>query len=123
MTLRNGLIATVGLLIAVGGLVISAGGSGARADESLDGKALFTEVHKCNMCHAVPAAGIEAKTKSESMKGSDLGGKIEVEFAEIASYVRKEGELDGNQHKKGFKGTDEELQAIIDWLGSLEAAE
>ena len=24
---------------------------------------------------------------------------------------------------KGFKGTDEELQTIIDWLGSLEAQE
>ena len=27
------------------------------------------------------------------------------------------------QHKKDFKGTDEELQAILDWLGSLEAQE
>ena len=87
------------------------------------GQALFTDTHKCNMCHAVPAAGIEAKTKSEKMKGGDLGGKIEAEFAEIAAYVRKEGELDGKTHKKPFKGTDEELKAIIDWLGSLEAAE
>ena len=85
------------------------------------GQALFTDTHKCNMCHAVPAAGIEAKTKSEKMKGGDLGGKIEAEFAEIAAYVRKEGELDGKTHKKPFKGTDEELQAIIDWLGTLEA--
>ena len=95
----------------------------AAAAEELDGKALFTDTHKCNMCHAVPAAEIEAKTKSEKMKGADLGGKLDKEFEEIAAYVRKEGELDGKTHKKPFKGTDEELQAIIDWLGSLEAQE
>ncbi len=95
----------------------------AAEEPTLDGEALFTTTHKCNMCHAVPAAEIEAKTKSEKMKGGDLGGKIEGEFAEIAAYVRKEGELDGKSHKKPFKGTDEELQSIIDWLGSLEAQE
>ena len=107
-------------LFVVGGLLVAA--PAAPAAEQ-DGKALFTDVHKCNMCHAVPAAGIEAKTKSKTMKGGDLGGKIDTELAEIAAYVRKEAEIDGKTHKKPFKGTDEELQAIIDWLGSLEAAE
>ncbi len=92
-------------------------------EPALDGKALFTDTHKCNMCHAVPAADIAAKTKNEKMKGADLGGKVEGELAEIAAYVRKESELDGKTHKKPFKGTDEELQAIVDWLGSLEAQE
>lgn len=88
--------------------------------EELDGKALFVETHKCNMCHAVPAAEIESKTKSESMKGGDLGGEIEAEFDKLAAFMRGEAELDGAKHKKPFKGSDEELQAIIDWLGSLE---
>ena len=57
------------------------------------------------------------------MAGGDLGGKLEAEFEELAAYLRKEGELDGKTHKKGFKGTDEELQTILDWLGSLEAQE
>jgi hypothetical protein len=104
-------------------LVLLSGGSAAVAEGEADGKALFVDTYKCSMCHAVPAAGIEAKTKSESMKGSDMGGKVEGEFAEIAAYVRKEGELDGKTHKKPFKGTDEELQTILDWLGSLEASE
>jgi len=107
-------VLTVGLL---------APSTAAGEDPALDGKALFTETHKCNMCHAVPAVGIEAKTTSEKMKGADLGGKIEAEFAEIAAYVRKEGELDGKTHKRPFKGTDEELQAIVDWLSSLEPQE
>jgi mono/diheme cytochrome c family protein len=89
----------------------------------MDGKALFTDTHNCGMCHAVPAAEIESKTKSEKMKGPELGGKVEAEFDKLAAYMRKAGELDGESHKKEFKGTDEELQAIIDWLGSLEAKE
>lgn len=110
-------IMIVGVMV-VGGLLV--GAPGATAAE-MDGKALFTDAHKCSMCHAVPAEGIEAKTKSKTMKGGDLGGKIDAEFAEIAAYLRKEGEIDGKSHKKPFKGTDEELQTILDWLGTLEA--
>ncbi len=95
----------------------------AEEEPALDGMALFTDTHKCNMCHGVPAADIAAKTKNEKMKGGDLGGEIEGELAELAAYVRKEAELDGKTHKKPFKGTDEELQAIVDWLASLEAQE
>jgi Cytochrome c len=88
--------------------------------EDPPGQTVFL-AQKCNLCHAVPAAGIEAKTESDKMRGKDLGGKVEGEFADIAAFVRKEGERDGKDHKKPFKGTDEELQAILDWLGSLEA--
>lgn len=88
---------------------------------ALDGKKLFVETHKCSMCHAVPAAEIEAKVKTGPMKGADLGGKLEKRIEEVAAYVRKKSEIDGAQHKKEFKGSDEELQAILDWLGSLEA--
>ncbi len=111
-----------GILVVLAALAAATLAPTASAEE-LDGKTLFTETHKCNMCHAVPAAEIEAKTTSEKMKGSDLGGKVEVDFKTLAAYVRKAGELDGESHKKEFKGTDEELQAIIDWLGSLEAQE
>ncbi len=96
---------------------------GAEGDEG-DAQTLYVETFKCNMCHGVAAVGIEAKTTSEKMKGIDLSGyKTDKELAEIAAYARKEADLDGKTHKKGFKGTDEELQTILDWLGSLEAQE
>jgi cytochrome c5 len=79
------------------GLALVAGWSAPVAAEELDGKELFLNVGKCNMCHGVPAAGMK--------------------------YLRKEAPLGESEHTKGFKGTDEELQAIIDWLGSLEAQE
>lgn len=123
MLIRKGLATALGAAFGLTVLVILSGApGGANAAEEPAGQGAFM-AHKCNMCHAVSAAGIEATTKSESMKGADLGGKIEGDFKAIAAYVRKEGEIDGKTHKKGFKGTDEELQAIIDWLGSLEATE
>jgi len=78
---------------------------------------------KCHLCHAVPAAEIEAKTKSEKLKGKDLGGPVEEDFEVMAAYLRKQRELRGNSHKKEFKGRDEELQVILDWLAELEPVE
>ena len=72
---------------------------------------------KCNMCHAVSSAGIEAKTKSEKMFGGDLVDLgAEWEAKKLASYMNQEMEKDGKPHKKEFKGTDEELQVLVDWL-------
>jgi cytochrome c553 len=72
---------------------------------------------KCNMCHAVSTVGIEAKTKSEKMQGPDLVGLGEKWDAKaLAAYMNKDIDKDGKQHKKEFKGTDEELQALVDWL-------
>ena len=119
--MKNSLTLATVLFAAV--LAVSLVAPPAANGEELDGQALFTDTHKCSTCHAVPAVEIEAKTKNEKMKGGDLGGKVEGEFAEIAAYLRKETELDGKSHKKPFKGTDEELQAILDWLATLEAPE
>ncbi len=87
-----------------------------------DGQAVYVE-QKCNLCHSVAAADIEAKTKSDKMKGPDLSGYQTEDFAAVAAYARKEAELDGKSHKKEFKGSDEELQALVDWLLEQKASE
>ncbi len=110
-----------GLALA-GWVVVSPEGLNAQADgEAPEGETLFVGTFKCNMCHGVPAAGIEAKTKSEKMKGAPLGGPIDSDLATLAAYLRKETDRDGAEHKKKFTGSDEELQAIVDWLATLEA--
>ena len=82
--------------------------------EALDGKAVFL-AEKCNTCHGVPAAGIEAKVKSEKMKGPDLPA-CHTEGEWMASYLRQE-EVEGHpKHKQAFKGSDEELGAVIEWI-------
>ena len=88
-----------------------------------DGKAVF-EAQKCQLCHGVSSAGIEATTKSEKLKGPDLTGVGENFDAEwMTKYIKKEVDKEGKKHTKPFKGTDEELQVIIDWLLEQKASE
>ena len=87
------------------------------------GEDLFNN-YKCGMCHAVASAGIEAKVKSDAMKGADLGAyKTEIGADKLLAYVTQAGELDGNKHKKKYAGTPEELTVILEWLAQLDPAE
>ena len=98
-------------LIAVAALALTAAQVNA---QEADGQAVF-EAQKCNMCHGVPAVGIESKTQSEKMKGPDLLiGEWEKDL--LFKYIKQEAKVDDQEHKKGFKGTDEELQVLVDWL-------
>ncbi|NIM00327.1 MAG: c-type cytochrome [Acidobacteria bacterium] len=83
-----------------------------------DGQAAFT-AQKCNMCHSVPQAEIVAKVKSETMKGPDLPN-ADRDAAWIQEFVSRKVQLDGKDHKKEFKGTEEELAAIAAWLVELK---
>lgn len=93
--------------------------SASSGEEVAQGQQVYLD-HKCNMCHAVSTAGIEAKTTSEKMMGPDLVDLAKhetlAEVATLAKYIKQEAKVDGEEHKKGFKGTDEELQVLIDWL-------
>jgi hypothetical protein len=86
-----------------------------------DGQEKFMAA-KCNMCHAVEAAGIEAKVKSEKMAGPDLTGFASRQEEDwFVQYVKKEVQLEGKDHKGTFKGSDEDLKAMYAWLGELSA--
>lgn len=75
---------------------------------------------KCNMCHSVEGAGIQAKTTSEKMRGPDLTEVTTRQSDEfIGSYLRKETEQNGKKHAKAFKGSDEELAALLTWFHQL----
>jgi mono/diheme cytochrome c family protein len=94
----------------------------APAAEAADGKEIFL-AQKCNLCHAVSSAGIEATTTNEKLKGPDLSS-IELPDPEtLAAYLKQEENLDEKKHKKKFSGSDEELKALIDWLKEQAASE
>ncbi|MFQ5569647.1 MAG: c-type cytochrome [Rhodothermales bacterium] len=81
-----------------------------------DGKTVFAE-QGCDQCHAVSTAGIEAKTKSEQEKGPDLEGIGDrLKAKPMMKYLKKAGDREGKSHTKPFKGSDEELQVLVDWL-------
>jgi hypothetical protein len=87
------------------------------ADEkSDDGKKVFVD-NKCNMCHTVNVAGIESK-KSDATDLSVVGKDRTTEF--LTKYLKKEAKLDDKDHKSSFKGTDEDLAKLVDWLSTLK---
>ena len=72
---------------------------------------------KCNLCHSVESADIAAKTKSEKLFGGDLSDVMtRQEEAWVAQYIQRQVQKEGEDHKREFTGSDEELQALIDWL-------
>lgn len=112
-------VLTAAALIAVASL--TPGISPAWAEDAPAGQKLFMD-QKCQMCHSVEAAGIEAMTKSEKMKGPDLSDVADQHDAEwLAQYLKKETDIEGKKHMKAFSGSDEELQQLIDWFESLAA--
>jgi mono/diheme cytochrome c family protein len=84
-----------------------------------DGKAVFLEM-KCNLCHTIDSQGI-AKT-SEKMKAPDLSNAAGlVESADwLKSFMKREVKKDDKNHQREFKGTDEELDAVVQWLMTLK---
>ncbi len=93
----------------------------ARAEEPASpGRSAFL-AQKCDLCHSVPAAGIESKMKSATMKGPDLGPAVSQHDPKLLrDFLRKQGQLGGKDHKKEFTGTDAELAAVLAWLGGLK---
>lgn len=95
------------------------------ADEpakAADGKALFTQF-KCNSCHTVKALGIAKQASAEDEKEKsdrkppDLSGVgKEHNAAWMAKYLMKLEEIDGEKHRKKFRGTEAELKTITGWL-------
>jgi len=89
------------------------------AASELDGKTLFMR-EKCNLCHSIPQEDIEAKVKSEKMLGPDLPTAEAPEDADLMlDFLRQKAEINGEKHKKAFKGSDEELGALVAWLDGL----
>jgi len=94
----------------------ASGALAAAAPAKLDGKQIFL-AQKCNLCHTVSSAGIERTVKSEKVAGPDLTNLAAKQDAGVlAKFLRKEGEINGKKHGKGFTGSDEELGALISWL-------
>ena len=90
------------------------------AEDMDPGHKVFMD-QKCNTCHGVEAAGIEAKMKGK-MAGPDLTKVAQDRDADwITAYLKKEADIDGKKHAKAFTGSDEELQALIDWFEKLAA--
>ena len=111
-------LSIVGLFLGL--LLVLANPAPSQDSESTSGQDLFLS-NRCNTCHAV--ASVEITAKSQKAAGPDLGGYEVEDFDLLARFLRKEEELAGEEHTKTFKGSDEDLRIIVDWLLGLEPAE
>lgn len=91
----------------------------ANAEEENTGKSIF-ENSKCTACHGIESQGIVPKKKSD--KNPDLS-KIhqgETYTADFwAKYLKKDETLNSKKHPIPFKGSDEDLKTMVDWLMSI----
>jgi cytochrome c2 len=78
----------------------------------IDGKKVFLD-QKCNLCHAVSSADIQATGK---IKSPDLSTVAVEDAAKLKKYLRKEETLKNKKHVKAFAGSDDELAAVVAWL-------
>lgn len=85
---------------------------------------------KCSQCHPIEALKI-AKVESdeeeaeeadeEKVDPPDLSGVGKERTAEwIVKWEKKEEQIKGRKHKKKYKGTDEELKTLAEWLATLK---
>lgn len=85
-------------------------------DQDLDGKKIFID-NKCNNCHTVTSFDITSK-KEDATDLSDAGSLGDAQL--MKSYLLKEAKINDQGHKLKFKGTDAELEALVNWLLSLK---
>ncbi|HEY6626125.1 MAG TPA: c-type cytochrome [Ignavibacteriaceae bacterium] len=81
-----------------------------------DGKQIFID-SKCNNCHTVTSMEITSKKDD----ATDLSNASIVGDAPLMkSYLLKETKINDQDHKLKFKGTEVELDALVNWLLTLK---
>lgn len=108
------------LILALAAIILIAGASFSIAQDApqgKDGKAVFTE-QKCDMCHSVNSLGLASKKKTGAYDLSNVAADGNAEL--FAKYLKKDAEIKGKKHPAQFKGSDEDLKIISEWLATLK---
>jgi hypothetical protein len=85
----------------------------------LDGQQIFAD-SKCIKCHSVESLEI-VSSKDKPLDLSNVGADKDAEF--LKKYLVKEEMINDKKHKTKFKGSDEELNTLVDWLLTLKTEE
>jgi len=87
-------------------------------DKDHPGKKVFID-SKCQTCHSIETEGITAKTKKKDIPDlSGVGSKYQANFLE--KFLVKKEKIEGASHPQAFKGSDENLEYLVEWLNSLK---
>lgn len=85
-------------------------------DQEFDGKKLFVD-SKCNNCHTVTSMEVISK-KDDATDLSNAGSLGDASL--LKSYLLKEAKINDQDHKLKFKGTEAELNGLVNWLITLK---
>jgi len=87
-----------------------------------DGRSLFL-AQRCDICHAVPAAGIRAATRSERLAGPRLAGLADrYTERDLTLHLLRDERYPGRPHNRRFRGSEEEVRTLVAWLLAQPAA-
>jgi hypothetical protein len=81
-------------------------------EQNLDGKQIFID-SKCDKCHSLTSMGITSN-KDDATDLSKAGSVGDAQL--VKSYLLKEAKVNDTEHKLKFKGSEEELNALVNWL-------
>jgi len=85
-------------------------------EKGLDGKEIFMD-NKCNTCHTVTSMEITSK-KTNAVDLSNAGSAGDAKL--LKTFLLKESKINDKEHKLKFKGSEEELDTLINWLLTLK---
>jgi len=88
-------------------------------EQDLDGKQIFID-RKCDKCHSLASMEISSN-KDDATDLSNAGSVGDAQL--MKSYLLKEAKINDTEHKfkLKFKGPEEELNALVNWLLTLKA--
>ncbi len=87
--------------------------------EKSTGKDIFVNA-KCNTCHAIKSQDITSKQADKYPDLSNFGNSGVSEENAI-KYLNKEFDINGKKHPVKFKGSEEELKTMVEWLLTLKS--
>jgi len=83
------------------------------------GKKVFVDA-KCNNCHNVASDSIVAVKAMKNVPDlSSVGSSVAPDSAK--KYLLKQAKINDKLHMVKFNGTEEDLNALAGWLGTLKA--
>jgi len=84
--------------------------------QDLNGKQIFLN-NKCNNCHTIVSLEITS-SKDNAVDLSNAGSLSNEEL--LKSFLLKESKVNEKEHKIKFKGSNEELNTLVNWLLTLK---
>jgi cytochrome c oxidase subunit 2 len=108
-----------GGLMLISALVLAATGAWAQVDSALiaKGEKTFAD-KKCVLCHVIKEKGGTVGPLARGPDLSTMGGQRDAQW--LKAFMKDPKAVNPNAKMMAFKGTEEELEALVAYLGSLK---